>query len=169
MKIILAADHAGFELKEEIKKHLEQKSASSKDGLEILDVGSHELVDGDDYPVYMAQAGLKVAEDMSGETKAIIFGGSGQGEAIAVNRFPGVRAVVWYGDTKNDGKTDVSENADMSIIRLSREHNDANILSIGARFVTSTEAIEAVDMWLATPFSGAEHHTRRNELIDNIE
>jgi len=89
--IILAADHAGYALKEAVKKFLEGKKIA------VLDVGSHELVPEDDYPVYMSAAAMKVAEDMSGATRAVIFGGSGQGEAIVANRFPGVRAVVWYG------------------------------------------------------------------------
>ena len=148
--IIFAADHAGFALKEKIKNFVESK------GFAVLDVGAHDLVEGDDYPVYMAAAGLKVAEDLSGETKAIILGGSGQGEAIVANRFPGVRAVVWYGGS-------------MDIIKLSREHNNANVLSIGARFVSDDEAKKAVELWLATAFSGEERHARRINLIDNIE
>jgi len=148
--VILAADHAGFGLKEAIKSHLEAG------GFTVLDVGAHELVEGDDYPIYMVDAALKVAQDIVGSTKAIIFGGSGNGEAIASNRFPGVRAAVWYGGNED-------------IIRLSREHNNANILSIGARFVTETEAKKAVDLWLATSFSGDERHQRRNDLIDSIE
>lgn len=150
MTIILAADHAGYKLKEAVKSFLESKK------IQVLDVGAHELVEGDDYPVYMTAAAMKVAEDMKGETRAIIFGGSGQGEAMVANRFPGVRAVVWYGG--ND-----------EIIKLSREHNDANILSIGARFVKEDEVKKAIDLWLATPFSTDERHARRIELIDNIE
>src|SRR3954462_1038217 len=89
--IILAADHAGFELKEAIKKFLEEKA------YKVDDVGAHKYEEGDDYPVYMTKAAMKVAEDLEGNTKAIIFGGSGQGEAMVANRFPGVRAAVWYG------------------------------------------------------------------------
>ncbi|MEK7641379.1 MAG: RpiB/LacA/LacB family sugar-phosphate isomerase [Patescibacteria group bacterium] len=148
--IILASDHAGFALKEAVKKFLQEK------GDTILDVGAHELVDGDDYPTYMAAAALKVAEDLKGETKAIIFGGSGQGEAIVANRFPGVRAVVWYGGSDE-------------IIKLSRDHNDANILSIGARFVSEEEAKKAVELWLATSFGGDERNVRRIGQIDAIE
>ncbi len=148
--IILAADHAGFALKEAMKKHLASK------GVQAIDVGAHELTNGDDYPVYMSAAALKVAEDMTGQTKAIIFGGSGEGEAVMANRFPGVRAAVWYGGA-------------LEIVKLSREHNDANVLSIGARFVDEKAASEAVDLWLATSFSGDERHARRNELIDNLE
>lgn len=153
-KIVLASDHAGFEMKNKVKDYLQNE------GYQVLDVGALKLVPEDDYPVYMSAAALKVAEDMNGKTKAILFGGSGQGEAIVANRFPGVRAVVWYGD---------GENNDQSIIKLSRQHNDANVLSIGARFVTYENAKQAIDDWLSTPFSNEEKHARRNELIDSIE
>ncbi len=155
IKIILASDHAGFDLKNKIKAWLEN------DGYNVLDVGAHTLVPEDDYPVYMSAAALKVAEDLDANTRAIIFGGSGQGEAIVANRFPGVRAVVWYGDV------DVS--ADLDIIKLSREHNDSNVLSIGARFVTEDQTKNAITKWLETSFSGEEKHQRRNQLIDAIE
>ena len=148
--IILASDHAGFALKEAVKSFLESKK------YQVVDVGAHELVEGDDYPAYMSAAALKVAQDMSGETKAIIFGGSGQGEAIVANRYPGVRAVVWYGGSEE-------------IIKLSREHNDANVLSIGARFVDEPAAQKAVELWLGTAFSGEEKHARRIEQIDSME
>ncbi len=150
MNIILAADHAGYELKESIKSYLEAKK------FQVLDVGAHNLVPEDDYPVYMAAAAMKVVEDTKGETKAIIFGGSGQGEAMVANRFPGVRAAVWDG-------------GDIEIVKLSREHNDANVLSVGARFVKDDETKKAVEVWLSTAFSGDERHARRNFQIDNIE
>lgn len=150
MNIILAADHAGFALKEAVKDFLRSKRYV------VLDVGADHLVPEDDYPVYMSAAALKVAQDLTGETRAIIFGGSGQGEAMVANRFPGVRAAVWYG-------------GDEEIIRKSREHNDANVLSIGARFVGEDQAKKAVELWLATSFSDEEKHSRRNELIDSIE
>jgi ribose 5-phosphate isomerase B len=154
MNIILAADHAGFELKEKVKKHLEDN------GVNVLDVGAHNLVPEDDFPVYMSSAALKVAEDMSGNTRAIIFGGSGQGEAMVANRYPGVRAVVWYGA----GNSEAGD-----IIRLSREHNDSNVLSIGARFVDEKSAINAINTWLTTPFSKEEKYARRNDQIDSME
>lgn len=150
LKIILASDHAGFALKEAVKKFLEEKKYS------VLDVGAHEFVDGDDYPVYMAAAAMKVAQDIKGKTKAIIFGGSGQGEAMVANRFPGVRAAVWYG-----GNTD--------LIKITREDNDSNILSIGARFVSEDEAKAVISLWLETSFSGDERHQRRINMIDSIE
>ena len=148
--IILATDHAGFSLKEAVKAFLQSK------GFTVEDLGAHELNEDDDYPPFMSSAAMKVSLDLKENTKAIIFGGSGQGEAIVANRFPGVRAAVWYGGNEE-------------IIKLSREHNDANILSIGARFVSEDEAKKAVETWLATDFSGDERHERRIEQIDNIE
>lgn len=152
--IILAADHAGFELKEKVKAFLVSEKYT------VSDVGAHELVPEDDFPAYMLSAAMKVAEDPSSETRAILFGGSGQGEAMIANRLPGVRAVVWYGG-RGEGYPDM--------IKLSREHNDANILSIGARFVSEAEAQKAVALWLKTDFSGAEKYARRNRQIDEIE
>lgn len=157
IQIILAADHAGFALKESVKKFLQEKDYN------ILDVGAHELVPEDDFPTYMSAAALKVAEDLDGGTKAIIFGGSGQGEAMVANRFPGVRAAVWYGNTES------ALRMNLDAIKLSREHNDANILSIGARFVSTEEALKAVELWLTTAFSSEEKYQRRNEQIDSIE
>ena len=150
LQIILAADHAGFALKEAVKTFL------AAEGYQVLDVGAHELIDGDDYPVYMTAAAMKVAEDLSCSTKAIIFGGSGQGEAIVANRFPGVRAVVWYGGNEE-------------VLEFTRKDNDANVLSIGARFVDDKTACHVIELWLTTPFSGEERHKRRIEQIDNIE
>ena len=149
-KIVLASDHAGFKHKESIKKYLIEK------GYKVEDVGAFEYVEGDDYPEYMAKAAVKIATEPDEFAKAIIFGGSGQGEAMTANRFPGARAAVWYGG-----------NAD--ILKLSREHNDANILSIGARFVSEDEAKNAVSLWLETPFGGEEKHARRIEEMDSIE
>lgn len=149
-KIILASDHAGFKLKEGVKIFLQEK------GYGIEDVGAFEYKEDDDYPEYMIKVAQKIATDMNGELKAIIFGGSGQGEAIVANRFPGVRAVVWYGGSHE-------------ILKLSREHNNSNILSLGARFITEEEAKQVVIQWLETPFSNEERHKRRIEEIDNIE
>ena len=157
MNIILAADHAGFAHKESVKRFLQGK------GLQVLDVGAHRLELDDDYPTYMAAAALKVAEDPGGETKAVIFGGSGQGEAIVANRFPGVRAVVWYGGGQ------ITDQSGGDILSLSRQHNDANVLSIGARFVSEDEAVKAVDLWLTTSFDGADRNVRRIAKIDSID
>ncbi|HBQ50851.1 TPA: ribose-5-phosphate isomerase [Candidatus Daviesbacteria bacterium] len=145
--IYLASDHAGFELKEKVKIFLE------KEGYEIEDCGAYELNPSDDYPDFISKAAEAVSKDP--KSKAIILGGSGQGEAIVANKFPNVRAVVFYG------------NAEM--IPLTREHNDANILSLGARFLTEEEAFEAVKLWLEAPFTEEERHVRRIEKIKKIE
>lgn len=148
MKILLASDHAGFELKNQIKEFL------SSEGFIVEDMGAHVLNKEDDYPEIMLPVAMRVLSDNN--TKAIIFGKSGQGEAMVVNRFPGIRAIVYHG--KN-----------LEIIRLGREHNDSNILSIGAGFVEIEEAREAVRLWISTSFSNDERHIRRIEQMDNIE
>lgn len=147
MKIALAADHAGYELKEVLKAHL------LSGGHEVDDVGAHALDQTDDYPDFIVPAAHMVAEGSC--ERAIILGGSGQGEAMAANRVPGVRAAVYYGEPSD-------------IVRLSREHNDSNILSLGARFLATEEAVRAVDTWLSTPFSGDERHARRIAMLDII-
>lgn len=145
--IYLATDHAGFELKEKAKQFLEAE------GYEVEDCGAYKLDPADDYPDFIVKAAQAISKDP--QSKAIIFGGSGQGEAMMANKFPNVRAVVFYG------------NADM--VLLTREHNDANILSLGARFLTEDEALEAVKLWLETPFTEEERHVRRIEKIKKIE
>ena len=146
MKIYLAADHAGYELKEDIKKILADK------GYDVIDKGAGQFNTQDDYPDFMRLAAVAVAGDAG--SMGILFGGSGQGEAIVANRTPGIRAAVYYGGQKE-------------IITLSREHNDANILSIGARFVSADDARQAVLVWLETKFSGEERHARRIKKIDS--
>lgn len=149
MKILLASDHAGFELKEKIKTYL------AAEGFDIEDLGAHVFTQGDDYPDIMLPVAMRIVSDPIG-VKAIIFGKSGNGEAMICNRLPGVRADVYHG--KN-----------LEVVRLSRLHNDANILSIGAGFVAEEEAKDAVRLWLSTPFSNEERHIRRIEKLDAIE
>ena len=150
--IHIGSDHAGFELKNEIIRFLEQKH------YEVVDHGAYEYDPDDDYPDFVLPVAIAVAEDNN--SKGIILGGSGQGEAIVANRVQGIRSIVFYGEPGY---------CDESIINLSRQHNDANILSIGARFVTEEEACEAIDMWLETSFSGDERHIRRIAKIDEID
>jgi ribose 5-phosphate isomerase B len=140
MNIHLATDHAGYAHKEVLKKYLLDS------GIEVVDHGATTVVEDDDYPDFMTPCAQAVADDT--QSFGIIFGGSGQGEAMCANRVTGVRAVVYYGGSKD-------------ILTLSREHNNANILSIGARFVSPKETIEAVKLWLATPFSAEARHVRR--------
>lgn len=150
--IHIGSDHAGFDLKNAIIRFLEQKH------YEVVDHGAYEFDAEDDYPDFILPVAIAVAEDK--DTRGIILGGSGQGEAMVANRVQGVRATVFYGEP---------EYSDESIITLSRQHNDANILSIGARFVTEEEALEAIDMWLETSFSNEERHARRIAKIDEID
>ncbi len=145
MKIFIASDHAGFEIKEHLVAFLKTL------GHEVEDLGAHELEPLDDYPDYIKPVALAVAGDSS--AKGIILGGTGQGEAICANRVPGIRAAVYYG-----GPFDVA--------LLSREHNDANILSLGARFIDADEAEGVVKAWLETKFSGDERHVRRIKKLD---
>lgn len=149
--IYLATDHAGFELKEAIKAHLE-----SNQKYEVYDCGALTFEPGDDYPEYMARAAEKVQYDAEHDPSlAIIFGGSGVGEAIVANRFAHVRAVVYAGGP-------------LDVIKVSREHNDTNVLSVGARFVTVNEAKQATDLFLATEFSHAERHADRIIQIEEV-
>lgn len=146
MKVYFAADHAGYELKEALLAFVRDEL-----GHEVEDCGAFSFDADDDYPVFIRKAADKVAEDP--DARAIVLGGSGQGEAIAANRVSGVRAAVYYG-----GSTE--------IISLSREHNDANMLSLGARFLSEEDAKEAVRLWLATSFSNDERHARRIAQLD---
>lgn len=150
MKIYLGADHAGFTLKEFIKKFLLEKY-----NCEVIDKGAVIFDEMDDYPDLVRPVAVAVAEDRQNgkESYGIIFGGSGQGEAIIANRISGVRCAVYYGGSKE-------------VITLSREHNDANVLSLGARFLSDDEALEAVKLWIETHFSEDERHVRRNKKID---
>lgn len=148
MKIYLGGDHAGFELKEKLKNYL------SALGHEIEDMGPFSYDEQDDYPDFILPVAKAVAKDPE-QSRGIIMGGSGQGEAMAANRVKGARAAVIY---------DVNEN----IIELSREHNNANILSIGARFINEEEAKHLIKLWLDTAFTGEERHKRRINKIDLI-
>jgi len=145
MKIFIGSDHAGFELKEKLIPYLKNL------GYEVEDKGAFSLDPSDDYPDFVKPVAEEVSKDP--EAKGIVIGGSGEGEAIATDRFPNVRTAVWYG-------------GNLEPLKLSREHNDANILSLGARMMSEGEALEAVKLWLETPFSGDERHVRRIEKID---
>jgi len=147
MKIFIATDHAGFELKNTLVTYITEEL-----GIDVVDCGAFDFDESDDYPDFISVAiNNLVAETES--ARAIILGGSGTGEAIVANRYPGVRAAVYYGGPED-------------IIILSREHNDTNVLSLGARFIDEETAKSAVSLWLATEFSGEERHQRRIQKID---
>ncbi len=151
-KVHIGSDHAGFEMKEEIKNFLEIRD------YEVIDHGAYEYDEDDDYPDFVLPVALEVSQDE--HSVGIILGGSGQGEAIVANRIPRIRAVVYYGE---------STNKDESIIELGRTHNNSNILSLGARFLSIDEAKEAVEQWLDTNFLGEKRHIRRINKIDHLD
>lgn len=154
MKILIASDHAGFELKNNLKDFLVTLDC------EIKDFGAYELNENDDYPDFVKPLALEISDNP--ELLGIIIGGSGQGEAICANRFKNVRAVVFNGQYKPlDGREVPKE------IILSKEHNNANILSLGSRFLSLDDTKEAVSLWLKTSFSNDERHIRRLNKIDN--
>ena len=146
MKIHLATDHAGLELKEKVKLYL------SNLNYEVIDHGAYEYDALDDYPDFIFPCANAVSNDP--ESKGIILGGSGQGEAMAANRVKGVRAAVFY-------------NGPDEIIKLSRQHNNANILSLGARFMSEEEMYKIIEVWLSTDFESGRHQRRIEKLDEN--
>ncbi len=154
--VVFASDHAGFHLKE----YLKQVVADLK--FEVLDVGAFVFDENDDYPDFCAQAAAMVAADPD-TVRGIILGGSGQGEAMVANRFPGVRAVVYNGESCGNHQEILDE------ITLSRVHNNANVLSLGARFLTEQGARDAVIRWLTTEFPAEDRHLRRVKKIDSVK
>ncbi len=150
MKIYIGTDHAGFKLKEEIKGFLESS------GYRVKDMGAYEFNESDDYPDFIFPVVKAVAEDILNglDSRGIVIGGSGQGEAIVANKVKGIRAAVVY---------------DEYSAKISREHNDANIISLGNRVLNTNKAKELVKLWLETRFSNEERHKRRIEKIKVIE
>jgi ribose 5-phosphate isomerase B len=140
VRVALGADHAGFPLKEDLREFLESE------GHEVLDCGT-DSTEPVDYPRYSAAAAREVVEGRA--DRAIVLGGSGQGEQIAANKVDGVRACLCH---------------DLYTARLSRQHNDANVLGMGARIVAPTLAMEIVRVWLATPFEGGRHLARLAQI-----
>lgn len=144
MKIILGADHAGYELKEKMKLALKDR------GYVIEDMGVMTYDPKDDYPDFIAPVAKAVSADPD-VSRGIIFGRTGQGEAMLANRFPHVRAAVFYGGP-------------LEIVALSRQHNNSNVISLGAAFVGEDEAHAAVDLWLDTSFEKGRHEKRVQEI-----
>ena len=145
MRIAIASDHAGYRYKQAITEHL--RSA----GHEVVDFGtdSEEAVD---YPQFIRPAALAVAR---GECeRGIVLGGSGNGEAMVANRVPGVRCAVCW---------------NVESARLGREHNDANVISLGQRMMDEATALAIVDTWLATPFQGGRHERRIAQIDEPLE
>ena len=146
MRVHIGSDHAGFELKNYLVSSL------ISEGHDVVDHGPEAYDAEDDYPVYCIPAAEgAVAEQGS---LAVVIGGSGNGEQIAANKVIGTRAALAY---------------NLETAKLGRQHNDANVISIGARMHTEEEALEMVRLFLATPFSGNERHARRIRLMSEYE
>jgi ribose 5-phosphate isomerase B len=146
VRVYLGSDHAGFELKTRLIEWLESA------GHEPVDCGPETYAEDDDYPVYVMRAAHEVIRDPEG--LGIVIGGSGNGEQIASNKIPGIRAAVaWTDETA----------------QLARQHNDANVLSLGARMYSIDEAIGFAKIFISTPFSGAPRHARRLAEIADYE
>jgi ribose 5-phosphate isomerase B len=156
MKVYFASDHAGFALKNALLEHIRTL------GYDVEDLGAFSEEPDDDYPDYATPLAQAVASDVT--SRGVIIGGSGQGEAMTANRIQGIRAAVFYGPRQVTAALDIeggrSEDG-LDAVRLPRRHNDANVLAIGARFVSGEDADEAVRIFLETPFSDAPRHARR--------
>jgi ribose 5-phosphate isomerase B len=146
MRVYLGSDHAGYELKQQIIEHLK------KSGYEPIDCGAFSYDAEDDYPAFCIAAASRTVADPG--SLGIVLGGSGNGEQIAANKVPGVRcALAWSVETAS----------------LAREHNNAQLIGIGARMHTVAEALAMVDAFLTTPWSNAERHQRRINILDEYE
>ena len=157
MTIYIASDHAGFALKEELVGYIRNDL-----GLPVEDMGAYTLEPEDDYTDLIMPCAKRVADEDG--ALGIVIGGSGQGEAMAANRIPGARCALYYGASNAvspiDAEGAVSKDP-YDIVRLARRHNNANLLSIGARFVSVEDAKEAVRAFISTDFSGDARHVRR--------
>lgn len=150
MRIHVATDHAGLDFSQQLQQHLREQ------GHEVIDHGPQEYDALDDYPSFCINAALGVAQDEANGVQAlgVVFGGSGNGEQMAANKVEGIRAALVWND---------------STAELAREHNNANVISIGARQHSVDEAIRFIDLFIATPFPGDERHVRRISQLGEYE
>jgi ribose 5-phosphate isomerase B len=160
-KIYIASDHTGFELKKELMLYIKSL------GFEPIDIGPFEYDADDDYPDFIRPAAVAVAGDAG--SFGVLLGGSGQGEAMSANRVKGARAAVFYGGVLAKIAVDIEGNMSTDpyeIVKLTRQHNNANIISFGTRFMTVEEIKEAIKIFIETKSSEAERHVRRVKKID---
>lgn len=150
MRIHVATDHAGLEFSQQLQQHLRDR------GFEVIDHGPQEYDALDDYPSFCINAALAVARDQRAGVEAlgVVFGGSGNGEQMSANKVEGIRAALVWNE---------------STAQLAREHNDANVISIGARQHEVADAIRFIDLFIDTPFSGDERHVRRIGQLGEYE
>lgn len=150
MRVHIATDHAGLELKNTLNEHLRGR------GYEVIDHGAYEYHPEDDYPEFVIKAAEALVKDRQAGVQAlgVVFGGSGNGEQIAANKVHGVRAALVWND---------------ATAQLAREHNDANIISIGARQHSEEEVLRLIDLFLTTAFSSEARHVRRIQQIADYE
>ena len=147
MQVFVGADHAGFRLKATVMAHL------SKRGVAVEDEGDKQLDPADDYPQFAYAVTTKVLGSEDDDPRGILLCGSGQGMCIAANRVRGIRAsLCWSEDIARETRTD----------------NDSNVLCLPARVLSDDEALRIIDIWLDTPFSGAERHQRRLNEIETL-
>lgn len=146
MRVHIGGDHAAYDLQQDLIRFLEAE------GHEVVNHGPFELDPVDDYPVFVLRAAQAVAEDP--ESRGVVLGGSGNGEQMAANKVPGIRAALCY---------------NVELAQLAREHNDAQVISIGGRMNSAVEARSMVRTFLETPFSGEERHQRRIDMVTAYE
>jgi ribose 5-phosphate isomerase B len=146
MRVYIGSDHAGFELKSALIRHL------GSSGFDVVDIGPASYQATDDYPAYCLETGRRVVADHG--SLGIVIGGSGNGEQIAANKVTGIRAALAW---------------NLQTAQLAREHNDANVISIGARMHDEATAASFVDVFLATPFSHDPRHQRRIDQVAAYE
>ena len=160
MKVYFAADHAGFELKNQLLAYVRDELMS-----EVEDCGAFVFDPHDDYPGFIAEAAQKLSADAhwGKDSRAIVLGASGQGEAMVANRFKRVRCALYDGES---GEQVDASGKKLDMIASTRGHNNANALSLGGRFISLELAKDAVKRFLKAPFTGEERHTRRIEAID---
>lgn len=146
MRVHLGGDHAAYDVQRALVTWL------AEEGYEVVDHGPADYDAEDDYPVHVLRAAVAVAEDPG--SLGVVLGGSGNGEQMAANKVEGIRAALCYST---------------ELAQLAREHNDAQVISIGGRFTTIEQAKAMVSIFLTTPFSGVERHARRLAMVDTYE
>lgn len=163
MKIFLATDHTGIEQKNNVKEFLRAQ------GYDVEDCGAYEYDKNDDYPDFIGKAAKRVSENKG--SVGFVFGGSGQGEAIVANKYTGARCALFYAPSVPHEAVDINgakSDDPFEIVKLTREHNHANMLSIGVRFLKQEDILKAIHVFLETPWSQDERHKRRVDKIKNL-